>query len=63
MSIIGISLYMWSDCTLWEKRIYSNDDEASNRGWRVTDLGVASRSQKLVAAVTLETQLVPVLPQ
>lgn len=34
--------------------------------WRCgafTDLGVASGVQELVAAVTLEAQLVPVLPQ
>lgn len=32
-------------------------------GGTATDLSVASGVQELVAAVTLETQLVPVLPQ
>ena len=31
--------------------------------WRVTDLSVASGVEQLVATVTLQTQLVPVLPQ
>lgn len=41
------------------------DGRSGGGGWwgTATDLSVASGVQELVAAVALETQLVPVLPQ